>query len=58
MTHMEKRKKEVQLQQVKGARMAQELRVEELLEEIERVKLAIEVQLKTEATLQDEINKG
>lgn len=55
MTHMEKRKKEVELQKVKAARMELELRVDEKLEEIERIKEHIEIQLAKEATLQEEL---
>lgn len=56
MTHMEKRKKELELQKVKTARMELELKIDEKLEEIERMKEHIKIQIDKEQSLQQELN--
>ena len=52
---LEIKKKQVELQRVISARMDLELRIEERLEEIERIKTHIEVQTKREHELMEEL---
>jgi hypothetical protein len=55
MTHLEKRKKEVELQKVKAARMELELKIDERLDEIERIKEHIKIQIEKEQSLEQEL---
>ena len=52
---MEKRKKEAELMRVKAARLELEIKVDEKLEEIERIKAHIDIQLAKEAELEKEV---
>lgn len=58
MSPIDKRRKQVQLQQVKAARMDLELRIDERLEEIERIKENIKIQIEKEKSLEQEINNS
>lgn len=55
MTPLEKRKKEVELARVRTARMELELKIEERLDEITRLKEHIEIQTKKEKELEQEL---
>ena len=54
---LEMRKKQAELARVKAARLDLEVRVEERLEEIERLKEHIKIQLAKEAELEKELNQ-
>lgn len=54
---LEKKKKEMELRRVEVARMELELKIEERLEEINRLKEHINVQLEKEKQLNEEIRK-
>lgn len=54
---LETKKKILELKRVETARMELELKIEERLEEIERLKHAIEIQKQTEEKIQNELNK-
>lgn len=56
MSNLDKRRREVELAQVKAYRMGMELKVEEKLEEIQRLKHEIEISLKKEIDLDKKIN--
>lgn len=53
---LEKKKKEMELRRVEVARMELELKIEERLEEINRLKEHINVQLEKEKQLKEELN--
>lgn len=53
---LEMKKKVLELKRVETARMELELKIEERLDEIERLKKAIEIQIVTEEKLKKEIN--
>lgn len=55
MTHLEKRKKEVELQKVKTARMELELKIEEKMDEINRINEHIKIQIEKEQSLEQEL---
>jgi hypothetical protein len=58
---LEKKKKELELMRVTLARQEMELRIEERLDEIKRLKENIEIQLKTEEKIKQDLeqfNKG
>lgn len=52
---LERRRKEAELARVKAARLDLEVRVEERLEEIQRLREHIEVQIKKENELEQEL---
>lgn len=52
---LEKRKKEVELARVRTARMELELKIDEKLDEIEKLKQHVEIQIKKEKELENEI---
>lgn len=54
---LEIKKKQLELQRVMTARMEMELKIEERMEEIERLKANIEIQNKREAEIKEEITK-
>lgn len=54
---LERRKKEAELARVKAARLDLEVRIEERLEEIERLKQHVEIQLQKESELEQELKK-
>ena len=54
---LDNKKKELELARVKLARQELEFKVEERQEEIERLKVNIEIQLKKEEELQKDLNK-
>lgn len=54
---LEKKKKELELMRVSLARQELELKIEERLDEIKRLKEHIEIQLKKESELKEELNK-
>lgn len=54
---LEKKKKVLELKRVETAKMELELKIEERLEEIERLKKAIEIQILTEQKLKKEIGE-
>mgnify|MGYP001562751523 CR=1 FL=1 len=53
---LQKRKKELELMRVKTAKFELELKIEELLLDVERIKAAIKIQVDTENRLTKEIN--
>lgn len=55
MTPLEKRKKEVELAHVRAARMSLELKIDEMLAEIERLKSHVEISLKKESDIEKEL---
>lgn len=55
MTPLEKRKKEVELARVRTARMELELKIDERLDEIERLKQHIQIQIDKENELEKEL---
>lgn len=54
---LDMKKKVLELKRVETARMELELKIEERLEEIERLKKAIEIQAATEEKLKKELNQ-
>lgn len=54
---LELKKKELELQRVELARKELEFKVEEKMEEIERIKSHIQIQLQKEQELKEELNK-
>lgn len=54
---LETKKKHLELKRVEMARMELELKIEERMDEIERLKVAIEVQKVTEEKLKKELNQ-
>lgn len=51
MSKLDKKRTELELIQVHSARMALEFRIEELMEEIDRIKNHVEIQIKKEEDL-------
>lgn len=58
MTLMEKKRKVLELERVKVARLELEFKIEERQEEIARLTEAIEKQLQKEQEIQSELNKA
>jgi hypothetical protein len=58
MTPIELKKLKVELMRVQAARAELELRIDERMEEIQRVKENIEIQLKKEAELESRIEEN
>jgi hypothetical protein len=55
MSKLDKKRTELELIQVNSARAALEFRIEELLEEIDRIKTHIDIQSKKEIELKEKI---
>jgi hypothetical protein len=53
--NLDNKRKQAELMRVKAARMELEVKIEERLEEIERLKQHIEIQIKKEQELEKEI---
>ena len=58
LSHIEYKRKELELVKVAAARAEQEFKILEKQEEIERLKTAIQVQLAHEAKLKEELKKA
>lgn len=57
MTDLDVKRKQVELARVRVARQELELKIEERLDEIKRIKEHIEAQVKREKELEKELNK-
>lgn len=55
MSKLDKKRAELELVQVHSARMALEFRIEELMEEIERIKTHVEIQIKKEEEIKTKL---